>query len=88
MSNRCINANVNDQGRYYVDLYKKVDPTNSEAWYFSAVLDARAGQQQAAFGELEKAAALGFDDGRRMHQQPEFRQMDLSRLKLRGRSGK
>ena len=86
MSSRCINANANDQGRYFVDLYKKVDPTNSEAWYFSAILNARSGQQQAAFGELEKAAALGFDDDRRIHQQPEFRQMDLSRLRLRGKA--
>jgi len=88
MSNRCINANTNDQGRYFVDLYKKVDPTNSEAWYFSAVLNARNGQQQAAGGDLEKAAALGFDDDRRLHQQPEFRQMDLSRLRLHGQARK
>ena len=86
MSNRCIGSNANDQGRYFVDLYKKVDPANSEAWYFSAVLNARGGQQQAAFGDLEKAAALGFDDDRRLHQQPEFRPMDLSRLRLRGQA--
>ncbi|MBS1603899.1 MAG: hypothetical protein JST42_14630 [Bacteroidetes bacterium] len=88
MSNRCINAGINDQGRYYVDLYKKVDPGNSEAWYLSAVLDARGGQQQTAFGELEKAAALGFDDDRRMHQQPEFGRMELSRIKLHGKAPK
>jgi predicted esterase len=88
MSNRCINANVNDQGRYFVDLYKKADPANSEAWYFSAILNARGGQQQAAAGDLERAAALGFDDDRRLHQQPEFRQMDLSRIKLHGNAKK
>ncbi|WP_431215406.1 hypothetical protein ACQ86N_12325 [Puia sp. P3] len=83
MSNRCIGANANDQGRYFVDLYKKADPANSEAWYFSAILSARGGQPKAALGDLEKAAELGFDDDRRMRQQPEFRQMDLSPVRLR-----
>ena len=53
-------------------LYKMADPTNSEAWYFSAILDARNNNATAAKDDLIKAAQNGFTDTNRMLQQPEF----------------
>lgn len=75
-SNRFIAAGQNDAARHFVDLYKLDDPTNSEGWYFSAILDARAGQ--AAQADLLKAVQYGFRDVKRMREQPEFQQLDLS----------
>jgi hypothetical protein len=72
LSNQLINQNQNDAAAYFVSLYKKADPTNSEAWYFSAILDARKNNAAKATADLEKAVALGFNDKKRLEQQPEF----------------
>jgi pimeloyl-ACP methyl ester carboxylesterase len=84
ISNQLINGNQNEDARHFVELYKKADPTNSEAWYFSAILDAREGNGRAATGDLLTAVGAGFNDKGRMRQQPEFRrlggQIDLARV--------
>ena len=72
ISNQLINAGQNGPARHFTDLYKMADPTNSEAWYFSAVLDAREGKGPAATNDLLKAVGLGFRDIDRLRQQPEF----------------
>lgn len=72
ISNQIINKNQNKTAEYFVSLYKLADPTNSEAWYFSAILDARNQEDLKAKDDLEKAVALGFNDKRRLEQQPEF----------------
>ena len=72
LSNRLIAQNQNDAAAYFVSLYKKVDPTNSEAWYFSAILNARKNNAPTAKADLKKAVALGFNDKKRLEQQPEF----------------
>ena len=56
----------------YVNLYKMVDPTNSEAWYFSAVLHARSNDMAAVEADLLKAVEYGFNDKARMHSQNDF----------------
>ncbi len=71
-SNQLINQNQNQGAEYFVTLYKKADPDNSEAWYFSAILDARNNEAEKAKLDLQKAVALGFDDKKRLEQQPEF----------------
>ncbi|HEV9037807.1 MAG TPA: hypothetical protein VGQ51_14330 [Puia sp.] len=80
ISNQMINAGQNAAARHFTDLYKMDDPTNSEAWYFSAILDAREGNARAAQSDLATAVRYGFNDKRRLRQQPEFKQMriDLS----------
>ena len=75
ISNQLINANENKQAEYFVALYKKADPTNSEAWYFSAVLDARNNDAASTRSDLLQAVTNGFDDKDRMRQQPEFIQL-------------
>ena len=75
ISNQLINANENKQAEYFVALYKKADPTNSEAWYFSAVLDARNNDAASTRSDLLQAVSNGFDDKDRMRQQPEFIQL-------------
>ena len=61
-SSHLVSSHDDEAARYFTDLYKLVDPTNSEAWYLSAVLYARGGQRQAAAAELRKAMDLGFND--------------------------
>jgi hypothetical protein len=72
ITNRCIVGNNNDEGRYFDELYKMADPTNSEAWYFSAILNARVNNVTAVTMDLDKSLRLGFNDKNRMLQQPEF----------------
>ena len=74
-SNHLLNSNANNEARYFVALYKMADPSNSEAWYFSAILHAREQQAPAAENDLMKAVDYGFRDMKRLHQQPEFQQL-------------
>ncbi|HEV2483641.1 MAG TPA: hypothetical protein VGS79_28440 [Puia sp.] len=84
ISNQLINGNQDEAARHFVELYKMADPTNSEAWYFSAILDAREGNARAATGDLLTAVNEGFNDKSRLRQQQEFRrlasQIDLARI--------
>ena len=81
-SNQLINGNQNDAAEYFVTLYKMADYTNSEAWYFSAILQARKNAMTAAESDLQKAVLYGFTDKARLHQQPEFRngQINISKI--------
>ena len=72
ISNQLIHNNQNEPAQYFVTLYKMADPTNSEVWYFSAVLNARNNNPEAAEADLLKAVENGFNDTTRMLQQPEF----------------
>ncbi|HEY4151430.1 MAG TPA: hypothetical protein VGM41_20970 [Chitinophagaceae bacterium] len=78
LSNRLINGNANSEARNFVELYKMADPGNSEAWYFSALLHARANQAQPAESDLLKAVDCGFRNKDRMMQQPEFQSLSTS----------
>ncbi|MGN6246938.1 MAG: hypothetical protein ACTHNG_01205 [Ginsengibacter sp.] len=84
LSNQLINQNKNEPAEYFVDFYKKDDPSNTEAWYFSAILDARKENATKAEADLEKAISLGFNDKKRLEQQPEFTNskvnLDLQKL--------
>ena len=74
-SNQLINSNQNNDARYTVGLYKLADPTNSEAWYFSAILNARNNDAAATEKDLLKAVENGFNDKNRLQQQPEFQNL-------------
>jgi hypothetical protein len=75
ISNQFINQNQNDGANYFVTLYKMADPGNSEAWYFSAILNARNNKTKAAHDDLLKAVAHGFHDKQRLEQQAEFQML-------------
>src|SRR5262249_32615137 len=75
ISNQLINSNQNDGARYFVQLYKMDDPTNSEAWNFSAMLNARSNNAQSTENDLMKAVENGFNDKNRVEQQPEFQNL-------------
>lgn len=77
ISNQQIRANRNDVAQHFVNLYKLADPTNSEAWYFSAILHARRNEKTDAESDVKKAIHLGFVDYDRMHQQPEFQRLHI-----------
>ena len=72
ISNQVINKKAFDQAAYFVSLYKLADPTNSEAWYFSAILDAQKNNIIATKTDLLMAVELGFNDKKRLESQPEF----------------
>lgn len=72
ISNQLIKNNQNTDAIYFVNLYKMADETNSEAWYFSALLNARNNNAKACEDDLIKAVTLGFSDKTRLMQQPEF----------------
>lgn len=71
-SNRFVNTDQNEDAQYFVDLYKLADPANSEAWYLSAIINARNNKAQATENDLINAARLGFADKERMMMQPDF----------------
>lgn len=77
IGNRLINS-ADPRSQNFVDLYKLADPTNSEAWYFSAILHAREKNAQAAESDLLKAVQCGFLDKDRLTLQPEFKTINLS----------
>ena len=72
ISNQLIRNNQNTEAQYYINLYKIADPKNAEAWYLSAVINARNNKAKAAQLDLIKAATLGFTDKQRIGSQPEF----------------
>lgn len=75
ISNQLIKSNQNNDAEVFVNLYKKVDPTNSEAWYLSAILDARNHNAKATEADLLKAVSSGFSDKNRLLGQQEFQQL-------------
>lgn len=77
LSKRLIQSHNNEGAQFFVQLYKTVDPTNSEAWYFSALLDARNNQVDAVKKNLLKSVSLGFNDRERMEQDPDFQSTEI-----------
>ena len=75
ISNQFITNNQDKEAKYFVDLYKMADSTNSEAWYFSAILNARNNNPKLTEEDLLKAVEYGFTDKGRMKQQPEFKNL-------------
>ncbi len=75
ISNQLIASHRDKEAQYFVDLYKMADATNSEAWYFSAILNARNDNAGSTESDLLKAVSNGFTDKNRMMQQPEFQIM-------------
>jgi hypothetical protein len=81
-SNQLVGNHRDVGAEYYVNLYKMVDPTNSEAWYFSAILHARLNDMPAVEADLLKAVECGFNDKARMHSQNDFvdRGIDFAKI--------
>ncbi|OQP62465.1 hypothetical protein A3860_27620 [Niastella vici] len=77
-SNQLIKNNQNEPAQYFVNLYKMADPTNSEAWYFSAILQARKNEVKGAENDLLKAVACGFNEKERLRSQPEFHSVGIN----------
>ena len=75
ISNQLIKSRQDKDAEYFVDLYKMADASNSEAWYLSAILDARNNNAQTTGADLTEAVSCGFSDKERMMQQPEFQNL-------------
>ncbi len=87
ISNQLIKSNQNKESQYFINLYKIADPKNSEAWYLSAVINARNNEAKAARTDLLQAVALGFNDEPRLVNQPEFQKpgtiIELKEIELK-----
>ena len=81
-SNQLIKSDQNEGAQYFVTLYKMADPTNSEAWYFSAILQARKNDAAGVESDLLQAVKNGFTDKDRLRQQPEFKQVHIDYFKI------
>lgn len=75
ISNQMIGSGDNAQARHFVELYKVVDPGNSEAWYFSAILNARDGKEPETEADILRAEKCGFRDKARLEQQADFQRL-------------
>jgi hypothetical protein len=80
ISNQVINSRQYAAAKNYVSLYKLVDNGNSEAWYFSAILNAADKNAVQVKADLLKAVSNGFNDKARLQQQAEFTGIDLSEI--------
>ncbi len=78
ISNQSINTRQDVTAGHFVSLYKLVDSSNSEAWYLSAILDARNKNAELTQSDLLKAISNGFNDKLRLMQQAEFQQPELT----------
>jgi pimeloyl-ACP methyl ester carboxylesterase len=81
-SNQLVGNHRDVGAEYFVNLYKMADPTNSEAWFFSAILHARSNDMAATEADLLKAVACGFNDKARLRQQNDFvgRPIDFAKI--------
>ena len=70
--NRAINAIHKEQSAYFSNIYRMVDPKNTEAWYLSAVSAAMDGNGEDCFLFLEEAIQRGFKDATRCRIEPAF----------------
>ena len=81
-SNQLVGNHRDVGAQYYVNLYKMVDPANSEAWYFSAILHARLNEMAAVESDLLKAVECGFNDKARMRNQDDFADRGIDFVKI------
>jgi len=78
ISNQLISNHQDKEAQYFVELYKLDDASNTEAWYLSAVLNARSNNPEAVKKDLLQAIAIGFTDKERIEQQPEFKTLPVN----------
>lgn len=69
---RSIQAMHQEQNSYLSTLYRVIDPSNSEAWYLSAVVAAQQQQPDRAAGFLAQAVTCGFNDSERCRKETYF----------------
>lgn len=56
----------------FLEIYRRVDPDNPEAFYQTASLRSKQGEMEETIKNLQKAGDLGFDDAARFHADPQF----------------
>ncbi|MES1218688.1 MAG: hypothetical protein ABUT20_24505 [Bacteroidota bacterium] len=88
ISNQLISQHRDADAKQFVDLYKMDDATNSEAWYFSAILNARSNHANVAKEDLLKAVENGFTDKNRLRQQPEFQNTAINLAEIESKMKK
>jgi hypothetical protein len=67
-----LKQNEQNAAEHFGKLYVLVDPTNTEAHYFMAVINAKNGNAQAAIKSLEAAIKNGFKDLKRIENDAAF----------------
>lgn len=77
ISNQMIRDGRYVQAEFFVDQYKSVDPQNSEAWYFSALVNARRNQKTRTEADLSRAIEFGLRDISRVRGEPLFQHLGI-----------
>ncbi|MEO6499372.1 MAG: hypothetical protein ABIN95_10175, partial [Mucilaginibacter sp.] len=80
ISEQLITAGQDKDGQYFVALYKLSDPVNSEAWYFSAILNARKNDIKATENDLLMAVKYGFADKGRLLKEADFQKAGMQNI--------
>lgn len=71
-SNNSLKQNNLEAARKYVEIYRLVDPENSEHRYLAAVIAARRHEKDEVIKALSAAIKLGFRDKARLLADPDF----------------
>jgi hypothetical protein len=71
-SNNALKQNDLDAAQKYVEIYRLVDPENSEHRYLAALIAARKQNNDDAMKALSAAIDLGFKDKTRLLAEPDF----------------
>jgi hypothetical protein len=71
-SNGALQSGDKEKAGYFIRIYALVDPTNPEAPYLEADLLASQGKEDDALKSLSKAFDLGFNDLKRIQNDPAF----------------
>ncbi|MBS1607551.1 MAG: hypothetical protein JSS70_01975 [Bacteroidetes bacterium] len=88
ISNQMINSHQDREAQYFVELYKLDDPSNNEAWYLSAIVNARSGNPEAVKSDLNRAIETGFTDKTRLEKQVEFQALSINYAELEAKMKK
>lgn len=71
-SNNSLKQNNPDAAKIYIEIYRLVDPGNSEHRYLAAIVAARENRKDEVVKALSEAIELGFNDKARLLAEPDF----------------
>ena len=60
------------EGEHFLELYRMVDPENSDAYYLSACLAAKQNDNRQTLAYLQQSVKFGFNDEKKFKQDPFF----------------
>jgi len=74
--NHSISSNNSGSMDYFSNLYRIIDPTNTEAWYLSAVVASKKSDLPQVYNYFSRSVSLGFNDFSRAQSDPSFKSLN------------